>query len=157
MPITTLDHVQLAMPPGGEEKARHFYRDLLGLSEIAKPLNLVIRGGCWFERGSVKVHLGVESDFHPARKAHPAFLVQDLSNLIQQLTDGGFDAITDEPLEGYERVYVSDPFGTASSCWSSNSDSLRSLEDSASLDYHRLQFPRRVAIGSIASATWLVQ
>jgi catechol 2,3-dioxygenase-like lactoylglutathione lyase family enzyme len=109
--VLALDHVQLAMPEGGEEKARQFYRDLLGIPEAAKPTNLALRGGCWFEQGSLKLHLGVERDFRPARKAHPAFLVNDLARLIGKLRDAGYRIMSDEPLEGYERVYVSDPFG----------------------------------------------
>jgi catechol 2,3-dioxygenase-like lactoylglutathione lyase family enzyme len=109
--IIALDHVQLAMPEGGEDKARAFYRDLLGLSEVGKPANLASRGGCWFERGTLKIHLGVERDFRPARKAHPAFLVDDLAALIAALESAGYRVSADEPLAGYERVYVSDPFG----------------------------------------------
>src|SRR5262245_11213762 len=106
MPITALDHVQLAMPPGGEAEARAFYEGVLGIPEVPKPPNLVARGGCWFVRGALKVHLGVELDFRPARKAHPAFLVDDLQTLIGALRSAGFDVKTDEPLAGYERVYV---------------------------------------------------
>ena len=111
MPITALDHIQLAMPPGGEAKARAFYDGVLGIPEVQKPANLVVRGGCWFERGPLKVHLGVEADFRPARKAHPAFLVNDLQALIGQISAAGYAVKIDEPLEGYERVYVDDPFG----------------------------------------------
>ena len=111
MPITRLDHVQLAMPPGREADARAFYEGVLGIPEVVKPENLRARGGCWFELGAVKVHLGVESDFHPARKAHPAFLVDDLPAFTEAMTHAGFAVTTDEPLEGYDRVYVSDPFG----------------------------------------------
>jgi hypothetical protein len=71
-PFTAIDHVQLAMPKGGEEMARGFYRDLLGMLEIPRPAELARRGGCWFESGRVQVHLRVENDFRPARKAHPA-------------------------------------------------------------------------------------
>jgi hypothetical protein len=99
------------MPPGGEEQARRFYEGALGIPEVPKPQNLASRGGCWFERGSLKVHLGVEVDFHPARKAHPAFLVVDLPTLIERITRAGFAVSTDKPLDGYERVYISDPFG----------------------------------------------
>ncbi len=73
MRIVAIDHVQLAMPAGEEDKARAFYNGLLGLAEVAKPAELAKRGGAWFEVGSMKVHLGVESEFVPARKAHPAF------------------------------------------------------------------------------------
>jgi catechol 2,3-dioxygenase-like lactoylglutathione lyase family enzyme len=111
MPLTSLDHVQLAMPPGREAEARAFYEGLLGFSETAEPPNLATRGGCWFERDGVKVHLGVEADFRPARKAHPAFRVEGLAALAAALAAVGHPVRTDEPLEGFERVYVDDPFG----------------------------------------------
>lgn len=111
MAIVGIDHVQLAMPAGRESAARDFYEGLLGLRETAKPANLAARGGCWFEGRGVRVHLGVERDFAPARKAHPAFLVDDLAALAAALDRAGFRTTTDEPLEGYERRYVSDPFG----------------------------------------------
>jgi catechol 2,3-dioxygenase-like lactoylglutathione lyase family enzyme len=111
MPVKSLDHVQLAMPPGREAEARAFYQDALGIPEVAKPANLAKRGGCWFERGALKVHLGVEDDFRPARKAHPALIVEDLAALSAALDKAGFPVRTDEPLAGYTRVYVDDPFG----------------------------------------------
>lgn len=111
MPIVSLDHVQLAMPAGGEDAARAFYDGLLGLPEAPKPPNLATRGGCWFQSGPLKVHLGVEKDFRPARKAHPAFLVHDLEGLCSRLTRAGVEIRQDEPLAGYKRVYVDDPFG----------------------------------------------
>ena len=111
MQIRALDHVQLAMPAGRESDARGFYAELLGIPEQPKPPHLAARGGCWFERGALKIHLGVEKDFHPARKAHPAFLVEDLPTLKAKLSEAGFRLVDDEPLEGYDRVYVDDPFG----------------------------------------------
>jgi catechol 2,3-dioxygenase-like lactoylglutathione lyase family enzyme len=111
MPIIALNHVQLAMPPGQEDAARRFYGQLLGIPEVPKPPALASRGGCWFERGDLKVHLGVEVDFRPARKAHPAFTVRDLAGLIQQLQAAGIGVDQDEPLPGYARCYVADPFG----------------------------------------------
>lgn len=111
MTILALDHIQLAMPPNREKDARAFYSDLLGLSERRKPDNLIGRGGCWFERGEVRVHLGVEEDFQPARKAHPAFLVDDLGVVAATLEAAGYAIAFDQPLEGYDRRYVSDPFG----------------------------------------------
>lgn len=111
MAIVTLDHVQLAMPAGGEDAARAFYRDTLGIPEIAKPPHLAARGGCWFERDALKVHLGVERDFRAAKKAHPAFLVTDLAALAAVLRAAGYRVVADEPLEGYDRLYVDDPFG----------------------------------------------
>jgi catechol 2,3-dioxygenase-like lactoylglutathione lyase family enzyme len=111
VPIERIDHVQLAMPPGGEDVAVAFYEGLLGIRHVPKPDHLAARGGCWFEDDDVKVHLGVDHDFHPARKAHPALLVADLPALIQTLRHAGIDVNDDEPLAGYHRVYVDDPFG----------------------------------------------
>lgn len=111
MSIIGIDHVQLAMPPGGEDRARHFYRDVLKLREHPKPSNLVKRGGCWFGNDRVKIHLGVEKEFRPAKKAHPALLVYDLRAVAKACRANGFEVADDEPLEGYERTYVSDPFG----------------------------------------------
>lgn len=111
MTVTALDHVQLAMPPGREAEARAFYEALLGIPEVPKPPNLARRGGCWFERGALKIHLGVEHDFRPARKAHPALLVRDLMELRTRLEASGYACRTDEPLPGYDRIYVDDPFG----------------------------------------------
>jgi catechol 2,3-dioxygenase-like lactoylglutathione lyase family enzyme len=99
------------MPRGRETEARAFYGDILGLKELTKPPNLAVRGGVWFALGSQQLHLGVEADFHPARKAHPAFLVRDLSNLRATLEKKGFKPYEDEPLPGYDRCYVADPFG----------------------------------------------
>ncbi len=109
--VLALDHVQLAMPAGEEDKARAFYRDLLGLSEVAKPANLARRGGVWFEAGSLKLHLGVESEFRPAKKAHPALLVNNLPALLAAASAAGYPPVTDEPLPGYDRAYLADPFG----------------------------------------------
>ncbi len=110
MRITSIDHVQLAMPPGQEQQATGFYSGLLGLQRVAKPPNLEKRGGCWFEGGAVRLHLGVETDFRPARKAHVALLIEGLAELVQRLTEAGVVLRSDEPLEGYDRVYVDDPF-----------------------------------------------
>lgn len=109
--IRGVHHVQLAMPAAGEEEARAFYQALLGIPERVKPPHLAVRGGAWFEDDHVKIHLGVEADFRPARKAHPALLVEDLKELIERLGAAGFEPVTDEPLPGYHRVYVDDPFG----------------------------------------------
>ena len=110
MTILGIDHVQLAMPAGREAEARDFYSRLLGIPETPKPTELARRGGVWFESGSLKIHLGVEADFRPARKAHPALLVSDLRALVNRLREAGVDVV-DDPLEGYDRVYVADPFG----------------------------------------------
>lgn len=111
MTLLALDHVQIAMPAGREAEARAFYGGVLGLDEQAKPANLASRGGCWFERGPIKLHLGVDPDFRPAGKAHPAFVVDDLELLGRKAEAAGHRIVTDEPLEGYARLYVQDPFG----------------------------------------------
>ena len=111
MKITRIEHVQLAMPTGGEDQARQFYAGVLGIGETPKPPHLAKRGGCWFERGDLKIHLGVEADFRPARKAHVALLVTDLPELREKLAASGCSLKEDEPLEGYSRIYVDDPFG----------------------------------------------
>lgn len=111
MPVKAIDHIQLAMPPHREDEARGFYHDLLGIPEIAKPPELAKRGGCWFERGPLKMHLGVEADFRPARKAHPAFLVDDLTSLRRRLEAAGYAIKSSEGIENYDRIFVDDPFG----------------------------------------------
>jgi catechol 2,3-dioxygenase-like lactoylglutathione lyase family enzyme len=109
--VIGLDHVQLAMPPGGEAAAAAFYSGLLGVPQVPKPAHLAARGGCWFERGALKVHLGVDPSFAPAGKAHPALRVERLRELVGVLRGAGVDVLDDEPLDGYDRVYVHDPFG----------------------------------------------
>ncbi len=111
MTVRAFDHVQLAMPPGREAEARSFYTGLLGIPETVKPPALAVRGGCWFEDGTFKLHLGVEAEFRPARKAHPALIVEDLAGLVARLEAAGHPTRTDEPLPGYDRVFVDDPFG----------------------------------------------
>ena len=111
MRVRRLDHVLLAMPAGREREAREFYQGILGIPEAVKPAALSARGGCWFEDGELKVHLGVEKDFAPARKAHPAFIVDDLAELEAALRSAGHPIARDEPLEGYDRFFVNDPFG----------------------------------------------
>jgi hypothetical protein len=93
MRVERLDHVQIAMPVGGEDAARAFYGEMLGFSEEQKPAHLAKRGGCWFGNGSVKIHLGVEQDFRPAQKAHPALIVSDLPALIKRLLDHGYRVV----------------------------------------------------------------
>lgn len=111
MTVEMINHVQLAMPAGQEEVARRFYADLLGIPEVEKPPKQAARGGCWFERGALKVHLGVERDFQPARKAHAAFTVSNLAALVKRLAAAGYEIVEDEPLVGFDRRYVCDPFG----------------------------------------------
>ena len=110
--ILSIDHVQIAMPAGGEEPARGFYINLLGFTEIPKPPELAKRGGAWFESGSTQLHLGVVADFRPARKAHPAFIVDHLDGLLANIQAAGFEVDSSQPsLDGYKRAHVFDPFG----------------------------------------------
>jgi catechol 2,3-dioxygenase-like lactoylglutathione lyase family enzyme len=109
--IQGIHHVQLAMPAGQESAAEGFYAGLLGIPRVPKPANLESRGGCWFRSDSVEIHLGVEEPFAPARKAHPALLVDDLDLLRQHLAEAGWPTSVDEPLDGYDRSYTNDPFG----------------------------------------------
>ncbi len=111
MTFLAIDHVQIAMPPGGEETARKFYRDIMGLTEVPKPKEMAGRGGCWFESGPVRVHLGIEADFRPAKKAHPAFEVTNLASLIIRLGMAKVPLKQDVPFDGMERVHIEDPFG----------------------------------------------
>lgn len=109
--IRALHHVQLAMPRGREDDARAFYRDVLGMAEQAKPEDLARRGGVWFSAGDARVHLGVEEDFRPAKKAHPALLVANLPEVLERCRKAGCAVTAGEPLPGYDRAYVADPFG----------------------------------------------
>ena len=112
MKIISIDHVQIAMPAGGEEKARAFYASLLGFTEIPKPPDLAKRGGAWFQSGNVQLHLGVENDFHPARKAHPAFVVDEIDAVLEKVQLAGYETDTSQPpLDGYKRAHIFDPFG----------------------------------------------
>ena len=109
--ITRLDHLLLAMPPGGEERARAFWGGLLGMQEEVKPGSLADRGGCWFRAGAVIVHLGVEKGFAPQRKAHPAFCVPELDEAAKRLAKAGCPVEWDDTLPARRRFYTSDPFG----------------------------------------------
>lgn len=109
--VQGLDHLQLAMPEGEEAKARAFYGDLLGLRELPKPTQLVARGGCWFALGTQALHLGVETPFSPARKAHPAFRVFDLEGCRQLLEGAGVQTVRDTAVPSVRRFYAADPFG----------------------------------------------
>jgi catechol 2,3-dioxygenase-like lactoylglutathione lyase family enzyme len=106
--IIGIDHVQLAMPPGGEDVAEAFYCGVLGLTRVPKPPLLARRGGCWFESGSVHVHLGAEDGFAPAKKAHPAFVVGDLRAFVR---DHGLDVVWSDEVPGTVRCHLHDPFG----------------------------------------------
>ena len=104
------------MPPGEEDRARAFYGAILGLPEQPKPPNLQKRGGVWFGSGDLKVHLGVETELRPARKAHPAFRVRGIEDLRARCELAGYKTVDDEVLPGYIRFYVSDPFGNRIEC-----------------------------------------
>lgn len=109
--IVGIDHVQLSMPVGGEDAARRFYGSVLGLREVVKPPELAGRGGCWFAGEAVAVHLGVERDFRPLVKAHPALLVRDLARAREALAAAGIAVDEDESGMTVRRCYVHDPFG----------------------------------------------
>ncbi|WP_200879334.1 VOC family protein [Microvirga sp. BSC39] len=106
-----LDHVQLAIPEGAEDRCRWFYAGLLGIEEVPKPPALAKRGGLWLESGSVRIHLGVEEDFRPAGKAHPAIAVADLDALARLLSKAGHEPAWDDAIPEVRRFYVQDPVG----------------------------------------------
>jgi len=110
-PFTAIDHVQLAMPRGEEDKARAFYVGILGMKEIAKPAELAKRGGCWFQSGNVQVHLGVEEDFRPAKKAHPALRCGDYKELTARVQRSGIETTSDTAIPGVTRCHIHDCFG----------------------------------------------
>ena len=109
--VIGLDHVQLAMPRGGEAVAEAFYAGLLGLTRIPKPEPQASRGGCWFASGPVAVHLGVEDEFRPAKKAHPALLVRNLAGLTAALARAAVAVSPNPDLAPGGGCYVDDPFG----------------------------------------------
>ena len=111
-PFVRLDHVQLAMPSGKEEEARAFYAGVLGMEEVPKPPELAARGGAWFRSGNVSLHLGVDAEFRPAKKAHPALRCADYASLVALLREQGVEVVPDDhPFEGKPHCYISDPFG----------------------------------------------
>jgi catechol 2,3-dioxygenase-like lactoylglutathione lyase family enzyme len=109
--LVGLHHVQLAMPPDEEEAAVKFYGAILGLEQVPKPVDLSPRGGVWFRTGDLEVHLGMEEQFSPAVKAHPAFLVDGLETLKARIEAAGYRVTDTVQIEGFHRVYVRDPFG----------------------------------------------
>ena len=109
--IVRIDHVQLAAPKGCEDAARAFYGELLGLREIEKPESLRARGGCWFACGEQQIHIGVEEEFRPAKKAHAAFAVSDLASLRKSLIAHSVPVIDDNSLPGAQRFFAEDPWG----------------------------------------------
>ncbi len=106
-----MDHVQIAAPEGCESAAREFYGSILGMEEVEKPPILRARGGCWFQCGGQQIHIGVERDFRPAKKAHPAFAVADLDGLRAALAAQGIVVVDDAELPSIRRFYAEDPWG----------------------------------------------
>jgi catechol 2,3-dioxygenase-like lactoylglutathione lyase family enzyme len=109
--IVAIDHVQLAMPKGEEAKAREFYEGVLGIPCVPKPADMAARGGAWFERGALRVHLGVEDGFRASKKAHPGFRVRGLGALVARCRAAGYEVTEAEPGDGARHAYVHDPFG----------------------------------------------
>ncbi|WP_028399374.1 VOC family protein [Ectobacillus panaciterrae] len=109
--FTGIDHVQLAAPKGCEEQAREFFGNKLGLPEIPKPANLQGRGGCWFVCGKQEIHIGVQENFVPAKKAHPAFCVENINEFRAHLEQAGVSIKEEPAIEGRTRFFVDDPFG----------------------------------------------
>ncbi|HKV83530.1 MAG TPA: VOC family protein, partial [Ktedonobacterales bacterium] len=110
-PIQGFDHVQVTAPRAEEALARRFYGETLGLEETPKPEALAGRGGAWYRCGSLQLHLGLEDDFRPQRKSHPAFLVRDLAAMRARLEAAGAPIAVDAPIPGYQRFETRDPFG----------------------------------------------
>ncbi|MEK5441070.1 VOC family protein [Fredinandcohnia sp. FSL W7-1320] len=109
--IKAIDHIQLAAPKGSENQARHFYVAILGCKEVEKPEALRKNGGAWFTFGTVQIHIGIEDPFAPAKKAHPAFEIENLEALKQHLLNNKVEIIDDNNLPGANRFYAHDPFG----------------------------------------------
>lgn len=106
-----IDHIQLAAPKGCEEEARKFWGEIVGLTEVQKPESLQGRGGCWFQYGNQQIHIGVEEDFLPAKKAHPAFVIGNIEDFRLHLEGNGIKTKEDAPIDGRARFFVNDPFG----------------------------------------------
>jgi catechol 2,3-dioxygenase-like lactoylglutathione lyase family enzyme len=111
MKVYAIDHIQIAIPPNREDIARIFYGEILGLRETPKPEHLVKRGGIWFQQDDLKLHLGVDPNFYPAKKAHPGLLVKDLDELVNRCKESGYVVEVGEGFDNYHQVYVTDPFG----------------------------------------------
>jgi len=109
--VSHFDHIQIAAPEGCESAAREFYGSILGMQEVEKPPVLRARGGCWFQCGAQQLHVGVERNFHPAKKAHPAFAVFDLEGLRKLLSERSVTVVDDDTLPGERRFYAEDPWG----------------------------------------------
>jgi catechol 2,3-dioxygenase-like lactoylglutathione lyase family enzyme len=111
MAVVRIDHVQLAMPPGGEAAARTFYGEVLGFTEVAKPMPMAARGGSWWQSGAVAIHLGIEPDMRASVKAHPALVVDDLDDHVARLERAGFRWMPSDEIPGTRRGHTWDPFG----------------------------------------------
>ncbi|MFK4224201.1 VOC family protein [Streptomyces sp. NPDC019890] len=109
--LVAVDHVQLAAPPGSEDALRAYYTDVLGMTEIPKPSVLAARGGCWFGAGLVQLHLGIDRDFLPAKKAHPGLRVTGIEAYAARLEERGAKVVWDDNLPGHLRFYSEDPVG----------------------------------------------
>lgn len=107
----SVHHVQIAIPVGGEDQARRFYGEVLGLEEVPKPTALAARGGAWFRNDQLELHVGIDPDFRPSTKGHPGFLVDDLDAMASRISDAGIQVRPDSLFPGYRRFYVEDPFG----------------------------------------------
>lgn len=105
-----IDHVQLVAPPGSEPEAREFYTGILRFEEVEKPKTLQQRGGAWFEAGNINIHIGIEKEFTPARKAHPAIEVENIEALGKYLKTKDINVTWDDRLPGVKRFYINDPF-----------------------------------------------
>jgi catechol 2,3-dioxygenase-like lactoylglutathione lyase family enzyme len=111
MSILSIDHVQVAVPTGSEDRARAFYCGVLGFAEIDKPPQMAERKSIWFVAGTVNLHLGLESDFIPAKRAHPAFVVDSLDAILSACEHAGIVTRPDTSINNFRRVHVFDPFG----------------------------------------------
>lgn len=109
--LVAVDHVQLAAPPGSEDDLRAYYVGVLGMTEIPKPPVLAARGGCWFGAGAVQLHLGIEADFRPAKKAHPGLRGTGVEAYAARLAALGAPVAWDGSLPGHRRFYSEDPVG----------------------------------------------
>jgi catechol 2,3-dioxygenase-like lactoylglutathione lyase family enzyme len=111
MPVLNLDHVQLAIPEGGQQRAREFYTGILGLREVEKPAAMAGRNSIWFAAGAVNLHLGIESEFHPAKRAHPALVVEGLDEILAACERAALPTRPDTSFNGFRRFHIFDPFG----------------------------------------------
>ncbi|MFK0294408.1 VOC family protein [Streptomyces sp. NPDC090442] len=109
--LVAVDHIQLAAPPGSEDQLRRYYGEVLGMTEIPKPPALAVRGGCWFQAGPVQLHLGIETDFRPAKKAHPGLRVAEIEEYAAHLKEHGALVVWDDNLPGHKRFFSEDPVG----------------------------------------------